>query len=312
MKAVFMGTPEFAAKVLEAVYKRHEVLAVLTQPDKPAGRGKKIKNSPVKELAIEHGTPVLQPEKLRAPENIELIQSLRPDVILVAAYGQILPKTILYYPKYGCINVHASLLPKYRGAAPINWALINGENESGVTIMQMDAGIDTGDMILQRRVPIHPEETCGELYSRLAELGAEALIEVLEDIEAKISFRKPQSSEGSSYAPMISAQTGRLDWSKTGREIVCLIRGLNPSPGAYTFYEGSMMKIWKAKEIESAFEKYKNFKPGEIIEAGKEGILIRVKDGSALLETVQAKGGKIMPSADYLRGHPMKPGTRFD
>jgi methionyl-tRNA formyltransferase len=307
MRIVFMGTPKIGASVLEALSRKHEIALVVTQPDKAAGRGGKIQVSPVKELALAKGIPVFQPGKIRLPENVEAIKALNADVAVVAAYGQILAKPILEAPKHGCVNVHASLLPKLRGAAPANWAIINGDKEAGVTIMQMDAGIDTGDMILARKTEISQTDTAGTLLDRLAEIGAEAILEALDMIEAGTAQRVPQDHAQNTYAPMVSKETGRIDWNKSAIEIANLIRGLNPAPGAFAALKGEALKIWEAEPAESE----PGHKPGEVIGSSKRGLLVKTGDGALLLAKVQAAGSKAMPAADYFRGHPMPEGSSF-
>jgi methionyl-tRNA formyltransferase len=311
MRIVFMGTPDLGAKALEALSGRHFVAAAVTQPDKPRGRGNKLSPSPVKELALSLGIPILQPAKIKSPENLEILRGFSPDVIVVAAYGQILPKSILELPKHGCVNVHASLLPKYRGAAPVNWAIINGEPETGVTIMQMDPGMDTGDILLSKKTRTLPQDTAGSLMSRLADLGALALLEALRLIEEGRIQRTPQDHLMSTYAPMITKETGRIDWSKTSREIANLVRGLSPSPGAYAVYESAPLKIWEAEAVEEGLPENKNFSAGEIMSCGKQGLLVTTGDCALLVKRVQTGGSKAMPAADYLRGRPMREGSVF-
>ena len=248
MRIVFMGTPDFAVPTLTALIEGgHEVVAVVTQPDKPKGRGKAVLMTPVKEKAIEYEIPVYQPVKVRDPEFVELLKTMAPDAIVVVAFGQILPKSILDLPKYGCVNVHASLLPKYRGAAPIQWAVIDGEKESGVTTMMMDVGLDTGDMLEQKAIPLDEKETGGSLFDKLSALGGSMILSTLKGLENGTITRTPQGESGTSYAKMLTKEMGHIDWTKDAVSIERLVRGLNPWPSAYTLYAGKTMKIWSAE-----------------------------------------------------------------
>ena len=305
MNIVFMGTPEFAATILNALMDKHNVVAAVTQPDKPTGRGRKTQASPVKRLALSGNIPVLQPEKLRRQSLYDTLGAYGPDVIVVAAYGKILPKPVLDLPPLGCINVHASLLPKYRGAAPVQWAIINGETETGVTIIRMDEGIDTGGMILKTRTRIEPGETYGSLRGRLAVAGSEALIEALKQIENKTVYIERQNEADSTYAPLITNETCKIDWNKPGVRIINLIRALNPDPGAVTSFDS--MKIWNAELFLNDCP-HKNALPGEIICIDKRGPAVKTADGAVLITELQARGGKKMRAADYLRGHIMPVG----
>ena len=245
MRIVFMGTPDFAVPTLTALIEGgHEVVAVVTQPDKPKGRGKAVLMTPVKEKAIEYEIPVYQPVKVRDPEFVELLKTMAPDAIVVVAFGQILPKSILDLPKYGCVNVHASLLPKYRGAAPIQWAVIDGEKESGVTTMMMDVGLDTGDMLEKVVIPIDRDETGGSLHDKLSLAGGELILSTLKKMEEGTIVRTPQTEEGTCYAKMLTKSLGDIDWEKSAVSIERLIRGLNPWPSAYTMWNGKTIKIW--------------------------------------------------------------------
>ena len=245
MKIVYMGTPDFAVPPLAALVKNgYEVAAVVTQPDKPKGRGKTLLPTPVKEEAMKHEIPVYQPLKVRDSEFVETLKELAPDMIIVAAFGQIIPKTILDMPKYGCLNIHASLLPKYRGAAPIQQAVIDGEKESGVTIMKMGVGLDTGDMIMKTEVPLAEDETGGSLHDKLAKAGAKLCVETLKALEDKTATWETQGESPTAYAKMLDKKLGDIDWSKSAKAIECLIRGLNPWPSAYTDWNGKVMKIW--------------------------------------------------------------------
>ena len=309
MKIVFMGTPDFAEKSLEAVYNAgHEILAVVTNPDRPKGRGMKMVASPAKEFAISKELKIYQPEKVRKNiDFIEEIKALEPDVICVVAYGKILPKEILEIPKFGCINVHGSLLPKYRGAAPIQWAVINGEKVTGVTTMYMDVGMDTGDMILKEETEIAPDETTGELWDRLAKIGAGLLVKTLEQIENKTAPRIPQG-EDFTMAPMLDKKMSKIDWeNKTAQEIKNLVRGLNPIMGAYAFLNGSKIKFWKvdvAKNIGYDEDNIKIFKNGTVlISDQKDGLFIKTEKGILSVLEIQGENAKRMSINDFLRGN---------
>lgn len=306
-----MGTPDFAVPSLNALVKAgYEVEAVVTQPDKPKGRSKVLQPTPVKEEAQKHGIPVFQPAKVREPEFVETLKGLKPDLIIVAAFGQIIPESILNIPEFGCINIHASLLPKYRGAAPIQYAVIDGEKESGVTIMQMGTGLDTGDMISRTVVPLSPEETGGSLFDKLARAGAELLVKTLPDIFNRTAvYEKQPENSPTPYAAMITKQMGLLDFSKSAEELERLVRGLNPWPSAYTFLNGKSLKIWKAC-VGPAVEGEERI-PGTVLSADKEGISVACGSGSLILQEVQLEGKKRMDSASFLRGCKVEPGTRF-
>ena len=323
MNIVFMGTPDFAQKSLEAIYNAgHNILAVVTNPDKPKGRGMKLVASPVKVFAEEKGIKIYQPEKIRKnQEFIEEIKALNPDVICVVAYGKILPKEILEIPFLGSINVHGSLLPKYRGAAPIQWAVLNGDKTTGITTMYMDEGMDTGDMILKEEVEIGENETTGELWERLSHIGANLLVKTLEQVEKGTAPRQKQEGDFT-VAPMLNKEQAKIDWEeKTAVEIKNLVRGLNPILGAYSFIEGKKLKIWKAQVIKNeefikCYEEFKeyenNFKklsPGTIIYIdNKKGMYVKAKDEIVLLLEVQAENAKKMSAQDYLRGNKIEVG----
>ena len=309
MKIVFMGTPDFAEVSLQALIdENYNIEAVVTNPDRPKGRGMKMIYSPVKELAVSKNIPVLQPEKVRNNiEFIDKIKSINPDVICVVAYGKILPKELLEIPKYGCINVHASLLPKYRGAAPIQWAVLNGDKETGITTMYMDVGMDTGDMILTEKVKIEENETTGELWERLSKIGGNLLVETLNQIEKGIAPRIPQKGEYT-MAPMLEKEMSKIDWeNKTAEEIKNLVRGLNPIMGAYTFLNGKKIKFWKvevANNIGYDEENIKMFKNGTVLISNqKEGIFIKTKKGILRVLEIQGENAKKMSIQDYLRGN---------
>ncbi|MEF9952512.1 MAG: methionyl-tRNA formyltransferase [Clostridium sp.] len=300
MNIVFMGTPDYAAHSLSSIVDKHNVTLVITQPDKPKGRGQKMQFTPVKEVAVANNIKVLQPNKIKSePEVIEEIKSLNPDVIVVVAYGQILSKDILDIPKYGCINVHASLLPSLRGAAPINWTIINGDKVTGVTIMQMDIGLDTGDMLLKKEIPILEDETAGELHDRLMILGGEALVEGLAAIEKGELTPEKQDDSLSSYAHMMKKDLGHINWDNDSSIIYNLIRGVIPWPGAYTYYGNDTIKIWSAVNGSGDINKA----PGEVLKASKEGILVNCKNGAILIKELQKVGGKRLDAASFLNGN---------
>lgn len=306
MRAIFMGTPDFSVLTLKALVEAgHDVLAVVTQPDRPRGRGKKETPPPVKETAQGSKIPVFQPHRVKDPDFIDLLQGLSPEVIVVVAFGRILPPDILLLPKYGCINVHASLLPKYRGAAPIHWAVINGEKETGITTMHMDEGLDTGDMILRKAIPIHGEDTVGVVHDRLAVLGARLLVETLDLIGQGRAPRVPQ--EGfSTYAPMLKTGDELIRWDRPTRDINNLIRGMNPWPGARTTLSGRVLKIWRAAILE---EGGAAVELGRVISGGREGIVVGTGDGRLMITELQLQGAKRLHAADFLRGTPVPEGT---
>lgn len=298
MKLIFMGTPDFSVGTLEALIKAgHEIQLAVTQPDKPKGRGKSMQFPPVKEAALKYGIEVYQPGRVRDLDCVEHLRAYQPDLIVVVAFGQILPKAILEMPKYGCINVHASLLPKYRGAAPIQWAVINGEAITGVTTMRMDEGLDTGDMILKAEVALEKEETGGSLFERLAETGAELCVKTLAEIEAGRAVYTPQDHKAATHTTMIKKQLGKIDWSKPAEELERLVRGLNPWPSAYTSLKGKTLKIWKA----SVLEKETGKNPG-FIAADKKTIAVQTGRGMLVLEEIQLEGKKRMTADAFLRG----------
>lgn len=306
MRVIFMGTPDFATGTLEEIVKAgHEVVGVVTQPDKPKGRGKTMMPTPVKETALKYNLPVYQPRKVREPEFVELLRSLKPDVMVVAAFGQIITKEILEMPKYGCINVHASLLPAYRGAAPIQWAVINGDKESGVTIMQMDEGIDTGDMIEKAVVPIAEDETGGSLFDKLSHTGAKLCVKVLKDLEEGTAVREKQPEESTTpYAKMIDKKMGEVDWKKSAKEIEQLIRGLNPWPSAYTKVHGKTLKLWKAKVLLETSQ----MKPGQIVKVTKDSLAVQTGQGMLEIQELQLEGKKRMDTSSFLRGYALAEG----
>lgn len=303
MKILFMGTPDFAAETLEAMVNADlDVAGAVSQPDKPKGRGHKLAPTAVKTAAEKHGIKVYQPEKLRNGELMPVLDEIKPELIVVAAYGKILPPYIINYPKYGCINVHASLLPKYRGAAPIQWAIINGERETGVTIMKMDEGLDTGDMLYTVKTDIGEYETAEELFDRLSKLGGEALVEAIKNIDNITPI--PQDDEKHTYAPMISRKTGRIDWTKSAAEISKLICGLNSWPLAYTTYKGETLKIVTARVTDGRGV------PGTVLSLDKgKGLKVAAGSGALYIETAQFAGSRKMNVEDYARGHEIETGV---
>lgn len=305
MKIVFMGTPDFAVAALEELAKHHEVAAVVTQPDKKKGRGKAVAFPPVKEKAIELNIPVYQPVKVRDEEFVDFLKELAPDCIVVAAFGQLLPESILMIPKYGCINIHASLLPKYRGAAPIQWSIIDGEEQTGVTTMYMAKGLDTGDMLLKEEVVIESKENANTLHDKLARVGAKLILETLEGLEEGRIERKVQDDSLSCYASMIHKDLGKIDWSnKTAKEIERLVRGLYEWPSAYTYFKGKILKIWDADIKEGSTE----FQPGQVIEVTKKSITVQCKEGALVLNEVQLQGKKRMAMQAFLLGNKIQVG----
>ena len=312
LNILFMGTPDFAQESLKClVEEKYNIIGVVTNPDRPKGRGMKMVASPVKEFAVSKDLKIYQPEKVRNNvEFIEEIKKIEPDVICVVAYGKILPKEILEIPKFGCINVHGSLLPKYRGAAPIQWAVINGEKVTGVTTMYMDVGMDTGDMILKEETEIVPDETTGELWDRLAKIGADLLVKTLEQIENKTAPRIPQG-EDFSMAPMLDKEMSKIDWeSKTAQEIKNLVRGLNPIMGTYSYLNGKKIKIWKVDVVEANSEDTKN---GTVLKSdSKDGLYIKAKDGVIKVLEIQGENAKRMNVQDFLRGNQIEVGSIFE
>lgn len=306
MKILFMGTPDFAVPSLEKLIEAgHEICGVFTQPDKPKNRGMKLQAPPVKVCAQAHDIPVFQPTKLRDGTALAQIQALAPELIVVAAYGRILPDDILAAPPKGCINVHSSLLPKYRGAAPINWAVLNGDSETGVTIMHMAHDLDAGDIIATASTPIDPDETVVSLHDRLALLGGELLVRTVADIAAGTATRTPQDHDKATLAPMLSRELSPMDWGRTARQLHDQVRGLIPWPAAVTELGGNRCKVFSTAVLDG----YTDAAPGTILEAGKGGIQVACGGGTILrIDELQADGGKRMRSADYLRGHPIQLG----
>lgn len=307
MRIVFMGTPDFAVGSLQALCEsgKHEILAVVTQPDRPKGRGNKLLQTPVKEYALAQGLTVYQPQKVKTPEFVELLHELQPELIVVAAFGQFLSKEILELPKYGCINVHASLLPKYRGAAPIQYAIIKGEKESGVTIMQMDIGMDTGAMLDKVVVPIEENTTMGELHYALREQGAALLLQVIDKIAAGTAVAEPQDNEQATYATLLDRSMEHIDWSKTAQEVHNLIRGFNPAPSTFTkLPNGKGLKIWGSKMT----DKNSAAAAGIVIETGKHSFFVACGEGVLEITEVQPESKKRMPAQVFLNGRGVQEG----
>ncbi len=308
MRVIFMGTPNFAVGTLEAVVKAgHEVVLAVTQPDKPKGRGNAVQFPPVKEKALEYGIEVYQPKRVREPECVAHLRQYEPDMIIVVAFGQILSTEILQMPKYGCVNVHASLLPKYRGAAPIQWAVINGDRVSGVTTMRMDEGIDTGDIIEQAEYELAPDETGGSLFDHLAEVGADLCVHTMAEIEAGRAVYTRQDETLATHVGMLKKQFGKIDWTKPAEEIERLIRGLNPWPSAYTSLNGKTLKIWKAS-VQPGGDPAD---AGKIVLADKNSIGVQTGKDILILQEIQLEGKKRMSVDAFLRGFPVSAGTEL-
>lgn len=298
MRVVFMGTPDFSVPALEKIAEKHQVVAVVTQQDRPKGRGHKMQFTPVKEKAVELNIPVFQPEKVRNPEFVDILKELNPDVIVVIAFGQILSKEILDLPKHGCINVHASLLPKYRGAAPIQWAVIDGEEESGVTTMYMAEGLDTGDMIDKTVIKLDKKETGGSLFDKLALEGGQLILKTLEKLEKNTAIRTPQNDEESTYAGKITKELGHIDFHKSAIEIERLIRGLNPWPSAFTRLDGKVLKIWDADVVSEEVKE----SPGTLLKKNRT-LLVATGEGYLDIKELQLEGKKRMDSVSFLNGY---------
>lgn len=306
MRVIFMGTPDFAVGTLNAIADAgHEVVLAVTQPDKPKGRGNNMQCPPVKEAALARGIEVYQPERVRRPECVEYLRQYEPDMIVVVAFGQILTREILEMPRYGCINVHASLLPKYRGAAPIQWAVINGEEVSGVTIMRMDEGIDTGDMIARVEVPLAADETGGSLFDRLAEAGAALCVETIAAVEAGTAVYTPQDEAMATHVGMIGKKLGKIRWGMSADQIERLIRGLNPWPSAYTSLDGRILKIWGAKVLPGG----DGSRAGCVAEVNSRELIVQTGEGRLSLTEVQLEGKKRMSIDAFLRGYEVQTGT---
>lgn len=322
MRIVFMGTPDFSVPALKALVEAgHQVIAVVTQPDKPKGRGKEVQMTPVKIQAMEYGIPVYQPAKVREASFVEVLKGLEADVYVVIAFGQILPKAVLELPKYGCINIHASLLPKYRGAAPIQWCVIDGERETGITTMMMDVGLDTGDMLEKAVIPIEEKETGGSLHDKLSMAGGDLILSTLKKLEEGTLVRTPQTDEGTCYAKMLTKSLGDIDWNQGAVSIERLIRGLNPWPSAYTMWNGKTIKIWAADVIagreaadflsESGVLAETGTAPGTVVCSDKRGLVVCTGGGLLSIRELQMEGKKRMDTPAFLRGYPIPAGDVF-
>lgn len=306
MKVVFMGTPDFAVETLKAIYEAgHEIILAVSQPDKPKGRSGKLQPTPVKEFAVEHNIPVYQPEKIRAEESVKYLSQFEADVFVVAAFGQILPKVILDMPRLGCVNVHGSLLPKYRGAAPIQWAVINGEKVSGNTTMLMGPGLDDGDMLLKSEVVLDADETGGSLFDKLAIDGGKLAVQTIEALDRGEITPVPQDESQATHVGMIKKEMGLVDWTKPAEEIERLIRGLNPWPSAFTFVDGKQLKLWKATVVDNSGE------PGSIIDVNKNVFTVACGQQALEINELQLEGKKRMAAGDFLRGYALEVGKRF-
>ena len=317
MRVVFMGTPDFSVPALKALVDGgHEVTAVITQPDKPKGRGKEVQMTPVKLAAMEYGIPVYQPVKIRDPEFIGRLKEIPADVYVVIAFGQILPKAVLDIPPCGCINIHASLLPKYRGAAPIQWCVIDGEKETGITTMMMDTGLDTGDMLEKAVIPIEEKETGGSLHDKLSLAGGELILSTLKKLEEGTLVRTPQTEEGTCYAKMLTKTMGDIDWSTSAVSIERLIRGLNPWPSAYTHWNGKTIKLWAASAVsgteeESLMAGREDLADGTVLSSGKKGLFVKTGQGVLSIRELQLEGKKRMDVDAFLRGYAIPEGDVF-
>lgn len=322
MRIVFMGTPDFSVPALKALVEAgHQVIAVVTQPDKPKGRGKEVQMTPVKIQAMEYGIPVYQPAKVREASFVEVLKGLEADVYVVIAFGQILPKAVLELPKYGCINIHASLLPKYRGAAPIQWCVIDGERETGITTMMMDVGLDTGDMLEKAVIPIEEKETGGSLHDKLSMAGGDLILSTLKKLEEGTLVRTTQTDEGTCYAKMLTKSLGDIDWNQDAVSIERLIRGLNPWPSAYTMWNGKTIKIWAADVIagreaaeflsESGVPAETGTAPGTVVCSDKRGLVVCTGGGLLSIRELQMEGKKRMDTPAFLRGYPIPAGDVF-
>lgn len=325
MKIVFMGTPDFAVPALKALAEsaKHEVSLVVTQPDRPRGRSGKPAPSDVKLCAEQYGIPVFQPEKIREEAAVERLRRENADIFVVAAFGQLLPKTILEMPRFGCINIHGSLLPAYRGAAPVQWAVLDGQKEAGDTIMQMNEGLDTGDILMQESIPLSADETAGSLYDKLSSMGGPLLLQALDAIEAGTVTPVPQGDSGTHYAKMLRKEMGNIDWTKSAEEIGRLVRGLNPWPSAYTHWNGKMLKIWMAETVtqeelsalgcdEKNGMDLKEAQPGTVMIVTKDTLMVQTGDGLLALTELQMEGKKRMPVQAFLMGCRMQTGEKLE
>ena len=305
MRILFMGTPDFSVPTLEVLIEsNHEVVGVVSQPDRPKGRGKQLQPTPVKEVALKHGIPVYQPARVREEGFDDLIKVLNIDLAIVIAFGQILPQSFLDIPKYGCINIHASLLPNYRGAGPIQRSIINGDAVTGVTTMMMDAGMDTGDILLKEELVIAADDTGGSLFEKLSLIGGPLLLKTIDQLEAGTLERIPQDNDLATYAPPLDKQLGNIDWKQTAVAIESLIRGLNPWPSAYSYINGKMIKMWEADIVEGL----EGSKPGRIIEIDKAGFVVACGKGALHMNQIQLQGKKRMAAGDFLRGYNLEEG----
>ena len=325
MKIVFMGTPDFAVPALKALAEsaKHEVSLVVTQPDRPRGRSGKPAPSDVKLCAEQYGIPVFQPEKVREEAAVERLRRENADIFVVAAFGQLLPKTILEMPRFGCINIHGSLLPAYRGAAPVQWAVLDGQKEAGDTIMQMNEGLDTGDILMQESIPLSADETAGSLYDKLSSMGGPLLLKALDAIEAGTVTPVPQGDSGTHYAKMLRKEMGNIDWTKSAEEIGRLVRGLNPWPSAYTHWNGKMLKIWMAEPVtqeelsalgcdEKNGIDLKEAQPGTVMIVTKDTLMVQTGDGLLALTELQMEGKKRMPVQTFLMGCRLQTGEKLE
>lgn len=325
MKIVFMGTPDFAVPALKALAEsaKHEVSLVVTQPDRPRGRSGRPAPSDVKLCAEQYGIPVFQPEKVREEAAVERLRRENADIFVVAAFGQLLPKTILEMPRFGCINIHGSLLPAYRGAAPVQWAVLDGQKEAGDTIMQMNEGLDTGDILMQESIPLSADETAGSLYDKLSSMGGPLLLRALDVIEAGTVTPVPQGDSGTHYAKMLRKEMGNIDWTKSAEEIGRLVRGLNPWPSAYTHWNGKMLKIWMAETVtqeelsalgcdEKNGMDLKEAQPGTVMIVTKDTLMVQTGDGLLALTELQMEGKKRMPVQAFLMGCRLQTGEKLE
>lgn len=309
MRIVFMGTPDFSVPALTALVEAgHDVISVVTQPDKPKGRGKVVQMTPVKEKAMEYGIPVYQPVKARDPEFVSLLKEMNPDAMVVAAFGQLLPKSILDIPRYGCVNIHASLLPKYRGAAPIQYAVINGESVSGITTMMMAPALDTGDILDQESVALDEKETGGSLHDKLSAIGGRLIIKTLKKLEDGTAVRTVQDEEKMTYFGMLKKSMGDIDWNQDAASIERLIRGLNPWPSAYTSWEGKTVKLWEADVLNEEYEGV----CGQVVKTGKDCLYVKTGKGILAVKELQLQGKKRMDTGAFLRGYQITEGTVFE
>lgn len=317
MRVIFMGTPDFAVSTLKSLLQsKHDVVLVVTQPDKPRGRGKQVSYSPVKEVALEHNIEVFQPQRIKSEESVEYLRKYNADVMVVVAFGQILSKEILDMPKYGCINVHGSLLPKYRGAAPIQWAVLNGDEISGVTTMKMDEGLDTGDIILKKELVLAKDETAGSLFERMMALGAEACMETLDQLAEGSATFTAQNHNEATKTRLISKEMGKIDFDRSAEEIERLVRGMNPWPSAFTSINGKTLKVWKCavasiEELEDCEESLRSAENGQIVLVTKQNVYVKTAEGIIRLDEVQLEGKRRMICEEFLRGYQIEAGYTF-